>query len=254
MRLEGRVALVTGAGTGIGQAICVGYAKEGADIAIAYSTSRAGAEETLAQVEALGRKGIIIQANIADPEQVKKMVDAAYEAFGRIDILVNNAAVRGNSLLLDCTVDVWDDCVNTNLRGSFLAMQAVAPIMIKQKYGKIINVCSILGYRPTMPTRAAYASTKSGLMSLTQSAAAELGPYGIYVNGFAPGTVAVGASLAAMSDEAKARLDSLNKYIPLRRRGDGEDMAGVALFLATDDSRYVNGACFLADGGWAEAE
>ena len=252
-RLEGKAAIVTGAGTGIGQAIAHGYAKEGADIIIVYSSSRGGAEETQKLVEQEGRKGVLVQCDQSKPEDITRMVKEAHEAFGHIDVVVNNATARDAAPLFDYTVELWDHCINTNLRAMFLIMKEVAPIMIKQGKGHIINVTSNMGMRPSLKPRAAYGSTKAGIIALTASAAEELGPYGIYVNALAPGTIATnigGLAAQVTSDIVKRRIAN----IPLRRRGVPEDMVGPAIFLASEDCAYVDGITLLADGGWANAD
>lgn len=252
-RLEGKVAIVTGAGTGIGRAISVGYAREGADIVIVYSSSRAGAEETLTLVEHEGRKGVLVQCDQSEPEDITRMVKEACDAFGHIDIVVNNASARDAAPLFDYTVELWNHCINTNLRAMFLIMKEVAPVMMKQGGGHIINVTSNMGLRPSLKPRAAYGSTKSGIIALTASAAEELGPYGIYVNALAPGTIATnigGLASQITSDVVKKRIAN----IPLRRRGDAEDMVGPAIFLASEECSYVDGITLLADGGWTNAD
>ena len=252
-RLEGKVAIITGAGTGIGRAIAVGYAREGADISIVYSSSRAGAEETLKMVEAEGKKGLLVQCDQSKPEDITRMIKETYDAFGHIDVVVNNASARDAAPLFEYTVELWDHCINTNLRAMFLVMKEVAPIMIKQGKGHIINVTSNMGIRPSLKPRAAYGSTKSGIIALTASAAEELGPYGIYVNALAPGTIATnigGLAATITNDIVKKRIAN----IPVRRRGVAEDMVGPAIFLASDDCAYVDGVTLLADGGWTNAD
>lgn len=252
-KLEGKVAIVTGAGTGIGRAIAVGYAKEGADIIAVYSSSRQGAEDTQAMIEAEGKKAVLVQCDQSKPEDITRMVKEAYDAYGRIDVVVNNASARDAAPLFEYTVELWDHCINTNLRAMFLIAKEVAPIMMKQGSGHIINVTSNMGIRPSLSPRAAYGSTKSGIIALTASLAEELGPYGVFVNALAPGTIATnigGLAAQVTSDVVKKRIAN----IPLRRRGDAEDMVGPAIFLACEDSQYVDGITLLADGGWTNAD
>ncbi len=252
-RLKDKVAIITGAGTGVGRAIAVGYAKEGADIVVVYSSSRQGAEETQQMVEAEGRKAVLVQCDQSKPEDITRMIKEAYDAYGKIDIVVNNASARDAAPLFEYTVELWDHCINTNLRAMFLIAKEVAPIMIKQGSGHIINVTSNMGMRPSLSPRAAYGSTKSGIIALTASLAEELGPYGVYVNALAPGTIATnigGLAAQITSDVVKKRIAN----IPLRRRGVAEDMVGPAVFLASDDCQYVDGFTLLADGGWTNAD
>lgn len=249
MKLKDRVAIVTGAGTGIGKAISIGYAKEGADVAVVYTHSVEGANDTVAQVEAAGRRGIAVQCDMGDPESIRRMVKQVYDAFGRIDILVNNGAVFNSGLLLDQPLEAWDQTFNTNCRGAFLSMQAVAPYMEANGYGKIINITSMMAYRVSMVERMAYATSKIALIGLGKAAARSLGKKGICVNGIAPGTF--------IRDGFKASPEVLRLHdecTAVGRCALPPDIVGTAVFLASHDSDYVSGIDVLVDGGWVTGD
>lgn len=250
MLLEENVAIVTGAGTGIGQALCAGLANEGARIVITYRNSRTGAEKTLEEVRRTGSDGILVQCDLAKPEDITRLVDEAYKKYGRIDILINNAAERGTAMLLEdaCTEENWEYTMNINVRSAFLAAKAVAPIMLEQKRGRIINITSIQGYRPGMMQRIAYQTSKTALESLTLSLSAELSPHGITVNAVAPGSFDTQTIIDTFPPEY---FEKRNRWIPLRRGGKLSEMVGPVLFLASGMCDYVSGQSFLADGGWA---
>lgn len=252
-RLKGKTVIVTGAGTGIGKAICQGYAREGADVAIIYSTSRAGAEDTRALVEAEGQRGILIACDLAKPEDIQNVIQTTMDAFGRIDIIVNNAAARDARPIFEYDVETWDHCFDTNLRADFLMTKYAAPIMRRQGGGHIINVGSIFADRPSQSPRLAYASSKSAMVALTAALAEELGEDHIYVNALIPGsiTTAIGGLNVLITDDiVKKRCEN----IPLRRRGMPEDLVGPAIFLACEDCSYVDGAVLHVDGGYLNAD
>lgn len=250
MLLDGKVAIVTGAGTGIGQALCIGLAKEGAKVVVMYRNSSAGAEETLKAIREAGSDGITVKCDLSKPEDVQNLVDTAFKTYGKVDILINNAVERGTAFLLEdaCTVDNWDYTMNTNVRSIFLASKAVAPYMIEQGNGKIINISSIQGYRPAMKQRIAYQTSKNALEALSLSLSAELSPYGINVNTVAPGSFDTQTVIDTFPAEY---FEKRNRWIPLRRGGFLDEMVGPILFLASDMCNYVSGQSFLADGGWA---
>lgn len=250
MLLEGRVAIVTGAGTGIGKALCIGMAREGAKIAVVYRSSKTGADDTVARIEAEGGTAVAVKCDVAKPEDIFGMTEEVYRIFGRIDILINNAAERGPALLLEeaCTEENWDYTMDVNVKSAFVAIKAVAPIMIKQKYGKIINITSIQGYRPGMKNRIAYQTSKTALESFTLAASAELAPHNITVNAMAPGSINTSIGGHTLSDEYIRQRD---RWIPQRRGGEVDECLGSILFLASDMSSYVSGQSFLVDGGWA---
>jgi NAD(P)-dependent dehydrogenase (short-subunit alcohol dehydrogenase family) len=245
MRLEGKVAIVTGGGSGIGQGIALAYAREGANIVVA-DLNLQGAQETISSIKHVGREGLAIQTDVAESTQVQAMVNSSLAAFGKIDVLVNVAGIMNACSVLDTTVEQWDRTLNVNLRGTFLCMQAVAREMIAQGYGSIINTTSILG-RNARPKRAAYCASKAGIILLTQTAAMEFGPHGIRVNAIAPGSIETPLVRSApISQDALARKVAA---IPLRRRGDPADLTGPAIFLACDESNYVTGDILTVDGG-----
>jgi NAD(P)-dependent dehydrogenase (short-subunit alcohol dehydrogenase family) len=245
MRLKDKVAIITGGGSGIGQGIALAYAREGANIIVA-DVNLQGAQETISSVKHIGRQGLAILTDVAELTQVQEMVNSSLSAFGKIDVLVNVAGIMNAYSVLDTTVEQWDRTLNVNLRGTFLCMQAVARVMIKQGYGSIINTTSILG-RNARPKRAAYCASKAGIILLTQTAAMEFGPHGIRVNAIAPGSIETPlVKSAPISQEAIARKVAA---IPLRRRGDPADLTGPAIFLACDDSNYMTGDILTVDGG-----
>ncbi|NLW92603.1 MAG: glucose 1-dehydrogenase [Syntrophomonadaceae bacterium] len=252
MKLKGKVAIVTGAGRGIGRAIALGFAREGASVAVA-NINMTNAAETVSQIEAYGGKGIAVKLDIAKVEDNQQMVDETVKAFGRVDILVNNAGVRNQASLFDCTPELWEHAVDANLRGLFWAMKAVTPYMIKQGKGKIINISSLQGVRQCNPDRTAYCSTKAGIISMARAAAVELGPYNICVNTISPGTIEtnMGGLKTLFTPEIIAERC---KYIPLRYRATPDALIGPAIFLASDDSDYVTGVNMLVDGGWCASD
>jgi 3-oxoacyl-[acyl-carrier protein] reductase len=246
MRLKNKVAIVTGGGSGIGRGVCLAYAREGALVVVADMNFE-GAKETVEQIEVAGRQGLAIQTDVSDPAQVTAMVAAAHSAFGRIDVLFNGAGITAPASLLNTTVEQWDRIITVNLRGQFLCLQAAARIMVEQGHGKIINVTSILGSQGRV-NRGAYGASKAGIISLTQTAAVELGPLGVYANAIAPGSIETPMVKSAPStpEETQRKLAS----IPLRRRGDPDDLTGPAIFLASDESDYVTGIVMTVDGGF----
>lgn len=226
--------------------MCVVYARQGAHIVVA-DINLPGAQETVKEIEAVGRRGLAIQTDVSDPTQVSAMVAAARTAFGRLDVLFNGAGITAPTSLLDTTLEQWDRIITVDLRGQFLCLQAAARIMVEQGHGKIINVTSILGSQGRV-NRGAYSASKAGIISLTQTAAVELGPLGVYANAIAPGSIETPMVKSAPStpEETQRKLAS----IPLRRRGDPEDLTGPAIFLASDESDYVSGIVMTVDGGF----
>jgi len=244
MKLQDKVAIVTGGGSGIGRGIALGYAREGARLVLA-DINLAGAQETLAQVEALGGRGLAVRTDVAVAEQIDALMAATVQAFGRIDVLVNVAGVMNAYSVLDTTLEQWNQTLDVNLRGTFFCMQAAAKVMVKQGHGVIINTTSILGSN-ARPKRAAYCASKAGIIMVTKTAAMELGPQGVRVNAIAPGSIETPLVLSApISPEALARKIAA---IPLQRRGVPADLAGPAIFLASDDAAYVSGEVLTVDG------
>jgi len=245
MKLQGKVALVTGASRGIGRATAVLFAKEGADVVVNYNTSDKQAEEVVTDIEKIGRKVIAVKCDVSQESDVKKMVEKTIREFGRIDILINNAGIVFDIPLFQKTVEQWKKTIETNLIGMFLCAKYVAPDMVKRKYGRIVNISSTNGIDTYDPTSIDYDASKAGVIMLTKALAQELAPY-VIVNSIAPGWVDTDMN----KDLPEDFIESEKKKIALRRLAKPEEIAKVALFLASDDATFVNGSVVVADGGY----
>ena len=245
-RCAGKVVLVTGAQRGIGRAIAIRFAEAGADVALNYLDDKAGAESAAAEITALGRKATTIGADIAKPEQARRLVADAERALGPIDVLVNNAAIFPRAPFLDLTEATWDAVLDTNLKASFVCAQEVSRRMVAAgRPGTIINISSGAPYRGSMRATA-YMASKLGIVGLTRGMARELTPHGIRVNAVAPGVTNTAMPRLGNSDEALAALGRSN---PTGRLAEPDDIADVVVFLATDDARYVVGQLIHVNGG-----
>jgi len=249
MKLQNKVALITGSSSGIGRGIAIAFAKEGADIVVNYRRSKELAEETASIIRNLQRKALIVQANVAKRDEVQRMIQKAWGEFRKIDILVNNAGISPEVPFLELSEDTWDEVLDTNLKGAFLCSQIVAKKWIEQKIaGKIINVSSVNGFQ-VEPGRIHYNVSKAGMDMLTKSMAVELGIYNINVNGIAPGVIA-GTRIVpeGFMDEPKFK-EAITLKAPLERIGTVDDCVGAAVFLASDESNYIQGHTIVIDGG-----
>lgn len=244
--LNGKVALVTGAGRGLGEAVALGLAKAGADIAIVDLDIKA-AQEVALKAENLGRKAIAIQANVCESNDVKEMVNSVINKFGTIDILVNNAGIQRRNPCIEMTEEDWDAVIDVNLKGAFLCCKEVGKIMVKNRKGKVINITSLLG-TVAQPNRGPYAASKGALVQLTKVLALEWAPLGINVNGLGPGYFLTELNKKLMDD--KEEFDKLTSKIPMGRWGTLEDIVGPAVFLASEASDYMNGHILYVDGGY----
>lgn len=244
--MKGKTALVTGGSRGIGRAICLELARRGANIVLCYAGNEAAARETEAQCAALGVEVLTIQCSVADSAQVKQMMDAAVKQFGRIDILVNNAGITRDGLLLTMKDEDFDAVLDTNLRGTYLCMRHVARQMLRQKYGRVVSISSVVGIRGN-GGQCNYAASKAGIIGLTKSMARELGNRNITVNAVAPGYIETEMT-AALSEDVKAQLRA---QIPVNQLGTPEQVAKAVAFLASDDAAYITGQVLCVDGGMA---
>lgn len=242
--LEGKVALITGAARGIGKALAVKFAQEGADIAFTDLVIDETGKETENEIASYGVKVKAYASNAADFNQTKEVVDQVKNDFGRIDILVNNAGITKDGLMMRMTEAQWDAVIAVNLKSAFNFINAVLPIMLRQKGGSIINMASVVGVHGNAG-QSNYAASKAGLIALAKSIAQEVGSRGIRANAIAPGFIET-AMTAALPDDVRAEWI---KNIPLRRGGQPEDIANVATFLASDLSSYVTGQVIQVDGG-----
>jgi 3-oxoacyl-[acyl-carrier protein] reductase len=241
MQLEGKIALITGARRGIGRAIALKYAENGADCVL---IARTAPEELAEEIRALGRKALALAVDVSDANAVEEAVKTATKEFGGIDILVNNAGITEDGLLIRMKVEAWQRVLDVNLSGAFYCTKAVTRPMLKREGGRIINISSVIGQMGNAG-QANYAASKAGLIGFTKSVAKELGSRGITVNAIAPGFITTDMT-SELSDEAKT---ALLEQIPLGELGESEDIAAMALFLASKSGRYITGQTFNVDGG-----
>jgi len=244
VRLEGKVALVTGASRGIGREIALEFAREGADVAVNYAGSEEKAREVAEEIKAMGRKALLVQCDVSDSQAVQDMIKSVVDYFGGLDILVNNAGITRDNLILRMKEEEWDAVINTNLKGVFLCTKAAARAMMKKRSGRIINISSIVGITGN-PGQANYVAAKSGVIGLTKTTAKEFASRGITVNAIAPGFISTDMT-ENLSEEVK---EAMIKQVPLARIGEPKEIARVALFLASPDSSYMTGQILRVDGG-----
>ncbi|MEB3291059.1 MAG: 3-oxoacyl-[acyl-carrier-protein] reductase [Leptolyngbya sp.] len=246
-QLEGQVAVVTGASRGIGRAIALTLATEGAKVVVNYAQSSTAAEEIVAHIAAAGGEALALQADVSQADQVDALISRTLEAFGRIDILVNNAGITRDTLLLRMKPEDWQAVINLNLTGVFLCTKAVAKGMLKQRSGRIINIASVAGQMGN-PGQANYSAAKAGVIGFTKTVAKELASRGVTVNAVAPGFIETD-----MTGDLPNTEDIL-KFIPLGRFGKPDDIAGMVRFLAADPAAaYITGQVFNVDGGMVMA-
>ena len=244
MLLDGKCALVTGASRGIGRAIALKLASEGAKVALNFAGSAAAAEEVKKEIEAAGGEAITVQADVSDPASVEAMVQTVSEAFGQIDILVNNAGITRDGLLLRMKDEDFDAVINTNLKGIFYTTKLVSKLMMKKRYGRIVNMASVVGLTGNAG-QTNYAAAKAGVIGFSKSAAKELAARGITVNMVAPGFIETDMT-AVIPEKAK---EAMMGGIPLGRAGKPEDVANAVLFLVSDQAAYITGQVLKVDGG-----
>ncbi|MDQ0159127.1 3-oxoacyl-[acyl-carrier-protein] reductase [Alkalibacillus salilacus] len=242
--LEGQTALVTGASRGIGRAIALELAKNGANVVVNYAGNQARADEVVEEIKEFGQEAIAYQANVSNSEEVTAMIKQTVDQFGSVDILVNNAGITRDNLLMRMKEEEFDEVIDTNLKGVFNCIKGLTRQMMKQRGGKIVNVASIVGVMGN-PGQVNYVAAKSGVIGMTKSVAKELAARDVNVNAVAPGFIATDMT-EDLTDEQKQQMYDM---IPLNRLGDPEDVARVVRFLATDDAKYMTGQTLHVDGG-----
>ena len=247
MKLKGKAAVVTGGGRGVGRAVALAYAAEGADVIVNYVSSDASAAEVVSEVEKMGRRALAVKADVSVEAEAEALIGACVDNFGKIDVLVNNAGISKPALLRKMTEDVWDRVVDVHLKGAFLCTKAAANRMAEQKSGKIINVTSVAGLVGTVG-QINYAAAKGGLLSFTQSAARELARYNINVNVISLGIVATDMTEKIRTDE-KLQQIYMGRILQARF-ADPDDIAPAFVFFASDDSKYITGQLLRVDGGY----
>jgi glucose 1-dehydrogenase len=245
MRLEGKVAIITGAGRGIGRAIALAFAREGAAVIVNFSQSEDSAREVTQQIRSSGGRAKLVQANVANLEEHERLLHETVKEFGAVDVLVNNAGIEVHEPVLNATPETWQRTIDVNLRGAyFLSCRAAS--RMRPKGGAIINISSVHDVEP-LRDRAVYSISKGGLMMLTKSLALELAEYNIRVNAISPGAILTDMNRASLSNSANR--NRLLARIPLQRIGEPEEIGGAAIFLASAESSYVTGTTIYVDGG-----
>ncbi|HOP48644.1 MAG TPA: glucose 1-dehydrogenase [Desulfobacteraceae bacterium] len=247
MKLKDKTALVTGSSRGVGRAVALGYAKEGANLIVNYTSNEKAANEVVDLIQSMGSKAVAVKADVALKKDAEKLVDAAIDNFGKIDILVNNAGFTRPALMLNMTEDQWDQVVDIHMKGAFLCSQAAAIKMKEQKSGKIINVTSVAGLVGTVG-QINYSAAKGGLLSMTKSIARELARYNICANVISLGIVATDMTEKIRTDE-KLQEIYMNRIL-LKRFAEPEDISPAFVFFGSDDSNYITGQLLCVDGGY----
>jgi glucose 1-dehydrogenase len=246
-RLAGKVAIVTGSGSGIGQSIAIRFASEGATVVVDYRNHIDQAQDTKTKAEAAGGKAILVQADVSILADTQNLVDETYKQLGRCDILVNNAGIEIEAPFWEVTEKDYDAVLNVNLKGAFFLTQAfVRRLRDAKQPGRIINISSV-HEDMVFPHFSTYCASKGAMRMVMRDLAVELGPYNITINNIAPGAIATPINTKMMAD--KPELDALRANIPLGRMGTPEEVAGLALFLASDDGAYCTGSTYILDGG-----
>ena len=243
-----KVAVVTGSSRGIGRAIALRLAAGGAKVVVNYRGNESAAAEVVDQIQAAGGEALAVQADVSDPAQAEALIASAKKAYGRIDILVNNAGTTRDTLIMRMSEEDWDVVIDTNLKGTFNCIKAVTRPMMRQKYGRIVNVTSVSGLAGNAG-QANYAAAKAGLVGLTKTVAKELGSRGITCNAVAPGYVPTDLTASLPEELIQLAIERT----PLGRTGTPEDMAAAVAFLASDDASYITGQVLAVDGGLAMA-
>lgn len=238
-----KIAVVTGASRGIGRSISLALAAQGATI-VAVDMDQTATDEIVKELQAAGGKALAVVGNVTVPEDVERMIDAAMETFGRVDILINNAGITRDGLLMRMKDEDWDAVLNVNLKGAFLCTRAAFKVMSKQRYGRIINIASVVGQMGNAG-QANYCASKAGLIGLTKSNAREMAKRNITVNAVAPGFIQT-AMTDALSDKVRAELTA---QIPLERLGSADDISNAVVFLASEASGYITGHVLSVNGG-----
>lgn len=246
MSMEKRTAIITGAARGIGRAIALRLARDGVNVVINYTSAEKEAEETAREAEKLGVQALLVQADVSKEEEVEQLFEKALTLTGRIDILINNAGITRDNLILRMKEEDFDRVIEINLKGSYNCMKKASRIMLKQRYGRIINISSVVGLRGN-PGQVNYAASKAGVIGMTKSLAKELASRNITVNALAPGMIETKMS-EQMSETAKKQMLSM---IPAGRIGRPEDVANAAAFLAGEEAAYITGQVLCVDGGMA---
>ncbi len=244
MSLSGKIAVVTGGSRGIGRAICQRLAGLGATVIVNYVSNPAAAEETVQSIQSVGGKAEAVQFNVAVAGEIEAAFKQILDLHGRVDILVNNAGITRDGLLMKMKDEQWDEVLNTNLKGVFLCTKAVSRAMMKQRWGRIINITSVIGFAGNAG-QANYAAAKAGIIGFTKSVAKELASRGITVNGVAPGYIVTDMT----RDLSEEVTNTIKGEIPMGVLGEADDIAGAVAYLASDDARYVTGQFIHVNGG-----
>jgi 3-oxoacyl-[acyl-carrier protein] reductase len=247
MKLEGKSAVVTGGGRGVGRAISLEFAKEGANVVVNYAGNQKAADEVVKMIQDMGRKAVAVKGDVGQEEDAKRIIDTCAENFGGVHILVNNAGISKPSMLHKLSVATWDEVVNVQMRGPWLCIKAASKYFMEQKYGRIINVTSVAGVAGTIG-QINYAAAKGGVISLTKSAARELAKFNVTANVISLGIVTTEMTQTISTDEKLKEI--YVRRILLGRYAEPEDVSPAFVFFASDDSRYITGQLLCVDGGY----